>query len=147
MSTSADEARSGVEFTSAPYCLDGEAAEAYRRAIHGPRRRRAPGGIHDDDSAANRAGFVAPIAGGEQTLAVMTQLLVDHFGLRFLSGGRIEIAFVKPVLFGDTIVAHARIKTDTERSSDTHLELAIRVENQRGENVLLGTAVVSASAA
>ncbi|HEY6419756.1 MAG TPA: MaoC family dehydratase [Candidatus Binataceae bacterium] len=145
MSSSADEVRSGVEFASAPYCLDADTAEAYRRANHGPRRRRPAGGIHDDNSAANKAGFVAPIAAGEQVLAVMAQLLVDRFGMGFLSGGRIEIAFVKPVLFGDTIVAHARI--ELERSSDTHLELAIRVENQRGENVLLGTAAVRTSTA
>lgn len=128
----------GAELCSQPYLLDSAAAEAYGRAIRGPRRRRPAGGIHDDDGAARKAGFEAPIAAGEQTLAVIVQLLVDRFGMRFVRGGHIEIAFTRPVLFGDTITGYARV----EGSSDSHLDLALRVENQRGESVLIGTASV-----
>ncbi len=140
MSSAGATIRSGAEFASAPYLLDADAAHAYGQAVEGPPRRQPPRNIHSDNEAARKAGFEAPIAGGEQTLAVMVQLLVDRFGMRFVEGGRIEIAFTRPVLFGDTITAHARV---AESGAD-RIALDIRVENQRGEHVLAGTASVRA---
>ncbi len=138
MSASGDLLRSGAEISSAPYLLDAEAALAYGSAVEGPPRRHPPRNIHTDAEAARQAGFSAPIAGGEQTFAVMAQLLVDRFDIRFLKGGRIEVAFLKPVLFGDTIIAHAR----TESVGADSVELQLWVENQHGERVLAGTASV-----
>ena len=141
MSAAGGQLSSGDVIVSAPYLLDADAAHAYGQAIEGPVRRSPPSNIHSDDQAARKAGFAAPIAGGEQTLAVMTQLLVDRFGMRLLGGGRIEIAFTRPVLFGDTITAHARV----ERADGERIGLEIWVENQRGEKVLVGTAAVKAA--
>jgi acyl dehydratase len=140
MSSAGVAIRSGEEFASAPYLLDADAAHAYGQAVEGPPRRQPPRNIHSDNEAARKAGFEAPIAGGEQTLAVMAQLLVDRFGMRFIEGGRIEIAFTRPVLFGDTITAHARVV----RNDGDRIGLDIRVENQRGEQVLVGAASVRA---
>jgi acyl dehydratase len=140
MSAAASEVRVGTELVSAPYILDAAAAQAYHDGIELPVRRRPPRGIHDDKDAARKAGFVAPIAGGAQTIAVITQFLADTYGMRFVRGGRIEVALTKPVLFGDSLTSHAKIvhvKPDTNRA-----ELQIHVENQRGEQVLTGTAAI-----
>ena len=138
MSAAPAEIRIGAELVSAPYLLDAAAAKAYHEGIERPPRRRPPRGIHDDKDAARKAGFVAPIAGGEQTIAVIAQFLADNFGMRFVRGGRIEVALIKPVLFGDTLTSHAKIvSVDADRA-----ELQIHVENQRGEQVLTGTAAV-----
>jgi acyl dehydratase len=140
MSAALAEIRIGAEMISTPYLLDAAAAKAYHDGIEQPPRRRPPRGIHDDKDAARKAGFVAPIAGGEQTIAIVAQFLADNFGMRFLRGGRIEISLTRPVLFGDTLISHARIvsvDTDANRA-----ELQIHVANQRGEQVLTGTAAV-----
>jgi acyl dehydratase len=141
MSAAPVEIRLGAEIVSQPYLLDAAAAKAYGEGIESPRRRASRRSIHDDKDAAASAGFVAPIAAGEQTLAVMAQFLADNFGMRFVRGGRIEVALTRPVLFGDTLISHARIERivglDNERA-----ELKIRVENQRGEEVLVGSALV-----
>ncbi|MGC1192174.1 MAG: MaoC family dehydratase [Candidatus Binatus sp.] len=140
MSAARDAIRIGTELVSAPYLLDAAAAKAYHDGIEGPPRRRPPRGIHDDKDAARKAGFRAPIAGGEQTIAIIAQFLADHFGLRFVRGGRIEVSLTRPVLFGDTLTSHAKIvsvDTDANRA-----ELLIQVANQRGEQVLTGTAAV-----
>ena len=85
-----------------------------------------------------RPGFTAPIAGGEQTIAIVAQFLADKFGLRFIRGGRIEVSLTRPVLYGDTLTSHAKIVSiDADRA-----QLEIDVENQRGEKVLTGTAAV-----
>src|SRR5277367_2522164 len=107
MSAAAGEILVGAEMVSAPYLLDAAAAKAYHDGIEQPARRRPPRGIHDDKDAARKAGFVAPIAGGEQTIAVVAQFLADRFGLRFVRGGRIDVALTRPVLYGDTLTSHA----------------------------------------
>jgi acyl dehydratase len=140
MSAAAAEIRIGAELVSAPYILDAAAAKAYHDGTEQPTRRRPPRGIHDDKDAARKAGFVAPIAGGAQTIAVIAQFLADNFGTRFVRGGRIEVALTRPVLFGDILTSHAKI---VEVNPDANrAELQIHVENQRGEQVLTGTAAI-----
>jgi acyl dehydratase len=138
LSAAPTEIRLGAELVSAPYLLDAAAAKAYHDGIEQPPRRRPPRGIHDDKDAARKAGFVAPIAGGEQTIAIIAQFLADNFGMRLLRGGRIEVSLTRPVLFGDRLTSHAKIVS----VNATHAELQIHVENQRGEQVLTGTAAV-----
>jgi acyl dehydratase len=138
MNAAPAEIRIGAEMVSAPYLLDAAAAKLYHDGIERPPRRRPPRGIHDDKDAARKAGFVAPIAGGEQTIAIIAQFLADKFGMRFVRGGRIEVALTRPVLFGDTLTSHAKIVS----VNATHAELQIHVANQRGEQVLTGTAAV-----
>ena len=140
MSAPPTEIRIGAELVSTPYLLDAAAAKLYHDGIEQPVRRRPPRGIHDDQDSARKAGFVAPIAGGEQTIAIIAQFLADNFGMRFVRGGRIEVSLTKPVLFGDTLTSHAKIisvDTDAHRA-----DLQIHVENQRGDQVLMGTAAV-----
>ena len=138
MSAAAGEIAIGAELVSVPYLLDESAAKAYHDGIERPARRRPPRGIHDDKDAARKAGFMAPIAGGEQTIAIIAQFLADHFGMRFVRGGRIEVSLTRPVLYGDTLTSHAKIVSmDADRA-----QLEIDVENQRGEKVLTGTAAV-----
>ncbi len=139
MSAAPVEIRVGAELVSQPYVLDAAAAKAYGEGIESPRRRASRRSIHDDKDAARDAGFVAPIAAGEQTVAVMAQFLADNFGMRFVRGGRIEVALTKPVLFGDTLISRVRIERIVD---DERAELKIRVENQRGEEVLVGSASI-----
>jgi len=138
MSAAAIDIRVGAEIVSQPYVLDADAANAYHKGIESPRRRASRRSIHDDKDAAHNAGFVAPIAAGGQTIAVIAQFLADSFGMRFVRGGRLEVALTKPVLFGDILISHARI----ERVDNDRAELNIRVENQRGEEVLAGSAAI-----
>jgi len=141
MSASPAEIRIGAELVSAPYLLDAAAAKAYLLGIEEPPRRRPRGNIHDDKDAARKAGFVAPIAAGEQTIAIVAQFLADNFGMRFVRGGRIEVSLTRPVFFGDTLTTHAKVvSVDADRAG-----LQIHVENQRGAQVLTGSAAVRLS--
>lgn len=137
---SESEIRIGAELVSPPYLLDAAAAKAYHDGIELPPRRRPARGIHDDKEAASKAGFVAPIAGGAQTIAVIAQFLADHFGMRFVRGGRIEVSLTQPVLYGDTLTSHAKV-VSVDTNAD-RAELRIHVDNQRGEQVLIGTVAV-----
>lgn len=127
----------GRELVSKPYLLDADAAKAYGESIESPPRRAPRVNIHTDEEAARTAGFRAPIAGGEQTYAVMANFIFNSFGIDFLRGGRLEAALVKPVFYGDILTMHARIV-----DADSPLHLEVWTENQRGERVLIGTARV-----
>jgi acyl dehydratase len=140
MSAAAGEIQIGAELVSAPYLLDEAAAKAYHDGIERPARHRPRRNIHDDKDAARKAGFVAPIAGGEQTIAIVAQFLADNFGMRFVRGGRIEVSLTRPVLYGDTLTSHATIVSVDPNAN--RAELQIHVDNQRGEQVLMGTAAV-----
>lgn len=135
MTTQSSPIVEGARIAAPPYLLDEHAAETYVRSVEEPKRRRQQN-IHTDPEAAARAGFAKPIAAGEQTIAVMMQLVVDQFGAAFFSGGRFEAALIKPVLYGDTLMAAATV----DRIAGGFAELSMRVENQRGEAVLTGTA-------
>src|SRR5271157_2172097 len=129
MSASPGEIRIGAELVSPPYLLDADAAKAYLEGIEEPPRRRPRGNIHDDKDAARKAGFVAPIAAGEQTIAIVAQFLADHFGMRFVRGGRIDVSLTRPVFYGDTLTTHVKIvSVDARRAG-----LQIHVDNQRDE--------------
>src|SRR5271168_2915909 len=104
------EIRVGAEIVSQPYILDAAASKAYREGVESPARRSSRKSIHDDKDAARNAGFVAPIAAGEQTIAVLAQLLADNFGMRFMRGGRLDVALTRPVLLGDVLISRARIE-------------------------------------
>ncbi len=126
------------ELVSRPFLLDAGAAKAYDEGIESPPRRAPRVNIHTDLEAARAAGFRAPIAGGEQTYALMANFILDSFGIGFLRGGRLEAALVKPVFYGDLLTMHARIV----EADDTQLRLEVWIANQRGERVLIGTARV-----
>lgn len=138
MTTALNDIRLGRRWTAAPYLLDDAAADRYGKAIESPPRRTPPRGIHDDEQAARTAGFNRPIAAGEQTIAVIAQFLAEKFGMHFLRGGRIEVALTKPVFFGDTLISYAEV----QRVEDGRAILRIGVENQHGEGVLIGSAVL-----
>jgi acyl dehydratase len=140
MSETTEQVKIGAEIKSAPYFLDDAAADAYRRALDSPPRRRQPKNIHSDPVAASRAGFNAPIAAGEQTFAVIAQFLEARFGARFMRGGRIEVTLTRPVFYGDTLVSHAL----AAQKDKGLMLLNIWVENQAGERVLEGTASIRA---
>jgi len=128
----------GAEFSSPPYVLDREKHLAYERSIEAPPRLQPPAGIHDDPAAAAKAGYSAPIADGEQVLALAARMLCEHFAMGFLRGGRIDVAFIKPVYFGAELTARARVT----RIHDHLADLDVWVENRERERVMVGTASV-----
>jgi len=138
MNGAARDAAAGAEYVSAPYLLDAAAAEAYAAGIEEPVRHRRSN-IHNDPDLASRAGYAAPVAAGEHTLAVLANFMVDCFGMSFLRGGRLAVAFIKPVFYGERLMAHARAGPVAKASR----ELEVWVEDSRGDRVLTGTAQVA----
>src|SRR3979411_2141795 len=65
-----------------------------------------PRSIHTDAEWARKKGFKVPIAQALMSTAYISQMMVQFCGEGFVRGGRISVAFIKPVLVGDTLTAH-----------------------------------------
>lgn len=100
--------------------------------------------IHTDEATAKAAGMPAAVAQGLMSYSFAYELLLSAFGPETAySDAEVEMAFIRPVLEGDSISAHAEV-TDIRRSVDgaTLLELSLWCETDRGAQVAAGSAAV-----
>lgn len=96
--------------------------------------------IHTDYEAAAREGLPAPVAIGPQVAALTFRQMRLCFGAHWLTGGKWNLTFRRPVLVTDFCVARG-VVTQTE-VTDGHLRVhcEVWIENQKGEKVIAGTA-------
>jgi acyl dehydratase len=67
--------------------------------------------IHDD-TIAKKFGFQGGLVPGVEVYGYMTNLPVRQFGAEWLSGGRLDCRFQKPVYDGKTAVASSQLEAD-----------------------------------
>ena len=100
--------------------------------------------IHTDGEVAKKFGLPGVPAQGLVVYAYLVEILVKFFGSDWLTGGKIDVAYTKPIFVGDTISTKAIVQS--KQIEDTGIRVAIDVscENQNGETVAAGTASVLA---
>ncbi len=98
---------------------------------------------HTDLDFARERGLRTAIASGTQFEGHMVQLMIDLFGVKWLSHGTMDVKFTGPVEVDDVVVAHALVTKKTHDSGVAGFILKVWVENQKGEKVLVGTATGS----
>jgi acyl dehydratase len=86
------------------------------------------------------AGLPAPIAQGMMSYAYILEMILNAFGDRWLSGGELEVSFLRYVLPGDVITAKGVIRSKEASDSGAKIVLEVWCENQRKEKVVAGTA-------
>ena len=100
--------------------------------------------IHLDEEAAHRVGLDGIIAHGMLSMAFLGQFVTQHIAdMPGAHLARLKVRFVSMVRLGDTLTCHGIIK---ERSSDNgHETITVEcwAQNQKGEKVTVGEAVVS----
>lgn len=99
-----------------------------------------PHSIHTDPEWARKKGFKAPLAQALMSTAYVSQMMVQFLGVGFVKGGRISVAFIKPVLAGDTLTAHGRIKSREMEGANTRVTVEVWCENEQGVRTMVGTA-------
>jgi acyl dehydratase len=72
--------------------------------------------------------------------AYVSQMMVSFLGEGFVRGGKIAVSFIKPVLAGDTLTVHGRIKSREPEGARTRVSVECWCENQDGVKTLVGTA-------
>ena len=99
-----------------------------------------PNSIHTDPEWARQKGFKAPLAQALMSTAYVSQMMVDFAGEGFVKGGKISASFIKPVMVGDTLTVHGRIKSREAEGDRTRVTVEVWCENQDGVKTMVGTA-------
>ena len=96
--------------------------------------------IHTDDEVARKAGLPRAVATGRHPVSFITELMVDHLGFGFITGGEIDVSFVKPIFPGDVLTLKAVLKEKTLDDGATRYLFDVSLTNQGGAAVTVGTA-------
>jgi acyl dehydratase len=97
--------------------------------------------LHTDTEFARNLGLPTVGVSATQYLGHLTELMIDLFGEAWLKHGKMsKVKFVKLVADGDTLTSKARVVSKEREGSKIRYSLTISVENQRGEEVLVGAA-------
>ena len=99
-----------------------------------------PHSIHTDPEWARSKGFRAPLAQGMMSTAYVSQLMIRFAGTGFVKGGRMSVAFIKPVVVGDTLTVRGRVKSREAEGGATRVTVEVWCENQDGVKTMVGTA-------
>ena len=96
--------------------------------------------IHTDDEVARKAGLPRAVATGRHPVSFITELMVDHLGMGFITGGEIDVSFVKPIFPGDVLTLKAVLREKTLDDGATRCLFDVSLTNQEGAAVTVGTA-------
>lgn len=99
-----------------------------------------PKSIHTDPEWAKKKGFRVPLAQAMMSTAYVSQMMVNYLGAGFVKGGKMSVAFIKPVLAGDTLTVHGMIKSREQEGKRTRVVVECWCENQDGIKTMVGTA-------
>jgi acyl dehydratase len=109
----------------------------YNRYVSGGKDTK---NIHTDDGIARKAGLPRALATGRHPVSFISEHLVDLFGMGFVSGGEIDVAFVKPIFPGDTVTITAEVREILPEGARRRVVLDLLMVNQEGVPVTVGTA-------
>lgn len=96
--------------------------------------------LHTDADKAREAGLPGIIVSGTQFEGHLVDLLIDLFGEAWFSTGVIETRIPQSLMVGDTLLTKAVLKDVRDEGTEQHVVLDVSCENQRGEQVMIGTA-------
>lgn len=96
--------------------------------------------IHVQEEAARAAGFPTTVAQGLMSADYISELMTGALGQGWILAGRLSLAFVRPVLCGDTVTATGRLAETIDEGAFLRRVYDVWCENQRGEVVTVGRA-------
>ncbi len=99
--------------------------------------------IHTDDEVARKAGLPRAVATGRHPVSFITELMVDHLGMGFITRGEVDVSFVKPIFPGDILTLKAVLREKTPEDGATRYLFDISLVNQDGAAVTIGAAAGS----
>ena len=99
--------------------------------------------IHLDSAAARRVGLDGIIAHGMLSMAFLGQFVNQQIAdVPGAHVGKLKVRYVGMVKPGDTLTCLGNVTARTEGAQEVALTFECRAQNQRGEPVTLGEAVV-----
>lgn len=98
--------------------------------------------VHFDPEFAKSVGLPGPIATGEMSTSMMSELLARTFGPDWVRHSKLKSRYVAPVYAGDTLMIRGQVAGRETNGDQTRLDIEIWCENQNGLKVTVGEASV-----
>ena len=99
-----------------------------------------PHSIHTDPEWARQKGFRAPLVQAMMSTAYVSQLMVQFVGEGYIKGGKLSVAFTKPVYAGDTLTVRGRIRSREPEGDRTRVNVDVWCVNEDGVTTMVGSA-------
>jgi len=96
--------------------------------------------IHIDEAFAKTTPMGGTIAHGMLVLSFISEMMAGAFGAQWLASGSLDVRFRAPARPGDAVTARAT----AQEPKDGRLRYAVECVSQAGEQLISGTAEVSA---
>jgi acyl dehydratase len=97
--------------------------------------------IHTDLEVAKASGFSATVAQGMMAADYISELMAGAFGRAWYADAKLSLAFLKPILNGDTITANGSLASQEVDGAVVQKTFEVWALNQAGDIVTLGTAM------
>ena len=96
--------------------------------------------IHTNPDIARAKGYPDSVAQGMMSADYISELMTNQMKQGWLLHGRLSLAFVRPVICGDTLTACAAKRDELDEGAYARHLYDVWCENQKGETVTVGTA-------
>jgi acyl dehydratase len=96
--------------------------------------------IHVQPEAAKKAGFETTVAQGLMSADYISEVMTSALGKEWFENAKLSLAFLRPVLAGETLAANGRLAEAVEEGAVIRRVYDVWCENERGEIVTAGTA-------
>ncbi len=96
--------------------------------------------IHVQREAAKRAGFPTTVAQGLMAADYISEMMEYELGKQWYEYAKLSLAFLRPVLCGDTLTANGRLAEAVKEGAVLRRVYEVWCQNQRGEPVAAGQA-------
>ena len=131
----------GKQLPAVQRVIDQEMVTAYAHASgdHNP--------IHLDADFAAASQFGAIVAHGMLTLSFIAQMMSQAFGPAWEEGGSLKVRFKGPAYPGDQVTTWGHVVKETDGPGGRRVECAVGLKDQKGADLISGTASVRLPAA
>jgi acyl dehydratase len=96
--------------------------------------------IHVQPEVAKKAGFETTVAQGLMGADYISEVMTGVLGKEWFENARLSLAFVRPVLCGDTLTANGRLAESVVEGAVLRKTYEVWCQNERGEVVTVGKA-------
>ncbi len=95
---------------------------------------------HTDREQAEKLGFPNIVVQGMMSTCFVSQVMLDHFGMGWITGGRMSVKLVNVLWVDETVTAHGRIRDEQPEGSQTRVVCEVWVDKEDGTRILAGEA-------
>jgi acyl dehydratase len=95
---------------------------------------------HTDREQAEKLGFPNIVVQGMMSTCFVSQVMLDHFGMGWITGGRMSVKLINVLWVDETVTAYGRIKDEQAEGSQTRVVCEVWVDKEDGTRILAGEA-------